>query len=300
MFITVMLASAIIMYIVLFATYWPQSNYNHGALFAISLPKDAVKHRDVEAARARFRQQMIRVSVVLLIIFLPMFFIGMTFQIIFFLVWTFASLFALVVPFRRAHRDVLALKRKHRWFVSDSDREDEYWGNGITYHNPNDSRVFVQKRIGIGMSVNTGTPAGKWFIGATIAITAAILIGVSFLLIRSEYTMPALQIVEEREIDIDYPMYSYRFAAKDIQEVTLLQEVPRGRRINGEATDKYARGHFNLDTIGRSRLYIVKNNPPYIHIRLADANIFYNEADPDLTVKVFEQLVQLQKHQQAK
>ena len=172
---------------------------------------------------------------------------------------------------------------------------DEYWGNGFTYHNPNDPRVFVEKRVGIGMTVNTGTAAGKWFMGITLGIAAAVLIGVSFLLVQSELKPPVLSISEERQIEIDYVLYSIDFPAEAMLDVALVEELPRGRRINGEATDTVARGHFNLDGLGKSRLYLFKNNPPYIRIQLTDTYIFYNEKDPDQTRQVYEQLVKLKR-----
>lgn len=172
---------------------------------------------------------------------------------------------------------------------------DEYWGNGFTYHNPNDPRVFVEKRVGIGMTVNTGTAAGKWFMGITLGTAAAVLIGVSFLLVQSELKPPVLSISEERQIEIDYVLYSIDFPAEAMLDVALVEELPRGRRINGEATDTVARGHFNLDGLGKSRLYLFKNNPPYIRIQLTDTYIFYNEKDPDQTRQVYERLVKLQR-----
>ncbi|OPA76253.1 hypothetical protein BVG16_18840 [Paenibacillus selenitireducens] len=60
--------------------------------------------------------------------------------------------------------------------------------------------------------------------------------------------------------------------------------------MNGEAADQYARGHFRLKELGNSRLYIFKNNPPYIRINLENGYIFYNEKESSKTAQVFEQL----------
>ncbi|MCJ8012155.1 DUF5808 domain-containing protein [Paenibacillus sp. KQZ6P-2] len=72
--------------------------------------------------------------------------------------------------------------------------DDEYWVNGFTYHNPNDKRIFVPKRVGIGDTVNTATLGGKMIICGTVFIVAVIVIGVSFMLIRSELTSPELKV----------------------------------------------------------------------------------------------------------
>ncbi|UKS26303.1 hypothetical protein LOZ80_33050 [Paenibacillus sp. HWE-109] len=168
--------------------------------------------------------------------------------------------------------------------------DDEYWANGFTYHNPLDRSVLVPKRVGIGLTVNTGTLTGKIIIGGIVGLTAAVIAGTSFLLIRSELTSPTLTITPEHKIEIDYPMYSFDFNVTEIKQLKLVEQVPTGTRSNGEATEKNLRGNFHLKDLGNSKLYIVKNNPPYIQIKLEDVYIYYNEKDPLQTKQLYEQL----------
>ncbi|MCR8659781.1 DUF5808 domain-containing protein [Paenibacillus endoradicis] len=171
--------------------------------------------------------------------------------------------------------------------------DDEYWANGFTYHNPNDRSILVPKRIGMGETINTATVVGKLTMWGTVGLTAVLIIGVSFMLIRSELTSPVLTVTADYNVQIDYPMYSFDFNIADIEEITLVDEVPSGLKSNGESTNQYARGHFKLKEIGKTRLYIFKNNPPYIRVKLDDVYIFYNEKDPVLTKELFEQLLKL-------
>jgi len=168
--------------------------------------------------------------------------------------------------------------------------DDEYWANGFTYHNPNDKSIFVTKRVGVGETVNTATPVGKMIVWGAGALVAAVIFGTSFLLIRSEMTSPKLTVTSDQRIEIDYPMYSYSFDMTDIRQLTLVESVPSGSKTNGESTDKHARGHFRLKDIGKSRLYIFKNNPPYIQFVLDDVHIFYNDEDSAKTRELYEEL----------
>ncbi len=168
--------------------------------------------------------------------------------------------------------------------------DDEYWANGFTYHNPNDKSILVPKRIGIGETINTGTVAGKLIAGGVIALMATVIIGVSFLLMRSELTSPTMTLTPDGRVSIDYPMYSYDFNLSDIEELTLVDDYPSGTKLNGEATGSHARGHFRLKGLGKTRLYVFKNNPPYIRIKLDKVYIFYNDKDPLRTTELFEQL----------
>ena len=49
---------------------------------------------------------------------------------------------------------------------------DRYWIGGMIYNNPNDRSVFVEKRLGIGMTMNIGTLWGKLILAAIILLLA--------------------------------------------------------------------------------------------------------------------------------
>ncbi len=289
----ILLLPVVISYIVMLATYLSQSNDKQGMLFAIKLPAHAMEHAEIRRIRSRFHKQMIQIGVGMGLLLIPFVLLQawFAFQLIYFFVWFILFFVVMVIPFRRAFRETLALKRANGWYTDQDD--DEYWANGFTYHNPNDRRLFVEKRVGIGLTVNTGTLGGKIIMGCILALFAAVVLGVSFMVIVSEFTAPTLTITPDRHVKIDYLFYPYDFAVADIEQLALVDEVPSGVKTNGEATDQSARGDFRLDGLGKSRLYIFKNNPPYIQIKLADVYIFYNEKDPVLTRRLFEQLQEL-------
>ena len=53
--------------------------------------------------------------------------------------------------------------------------DDSYWKLGMFYYNPHDPSIFVEKRYGIGWTINFGRPAGIAII--ILIIAAAILLG---------------------------------------------------------------------------------------------------------------------------
>lgn len=89
---------------------------------------------------------------------------------------------------------------------------------------------------------------------------------------------------------IEYPMYNYSFAIKDVQELTLVGSLPRGRRTNDVATGTVAIGNFKFDGFGKSKVYPVKNSPPYIVIKLPDVYVFYNNKDATETERLYAEL----------
>jgi len=47
--------------------------------------------------------------------------------------------------------------------------DDSYWKLGVFYFNPADPALFVEKRFGIGWTINLARPAGWWFFSGIIA-----------------------------------------------------------------------------------------------------------------------------------
>lgn len=72
---------------------------------------------------------------------------------------------------------VLAMYRKRNVEpVEIGDRsEDRYWWFGMIYHNAADPALFVEKRLGIGYTVNLGRPAGKLLVGGVLGLVALAL-----------------------------------------------------------------------------------------------------------------------------
>ncbi|MFD0674578.1 DUF5808 domain-containing protein [Cohnella sp. GCM10027633] len=285
----VLLIPATILYIVLIATYKPQGRYREGKLLSIELPSEAMEDAELLRIQQRYNRQLARISLWSIVAFVPVALMWQWFaaQTVYFFLWLTVFLFVTVGPFRRAFRDTIKLKRDRGWGDT---VEDEYWANGFTYHNPQDKRISVPKRVGIGMTVNTGTLAGRTIMQAVIALVAGVLLFASFLIIRAEFVSPTLTVTPEERIEIDYPMHGYDFALADVRGMTLVDGVPSGGKINGENSTKYKRGTFRLKEIGKSRVFIFKDNPPYIRFELDNTYVFYNDRDSAETRKLFEQL----------
>jgi uncharacterized membrane protein len=169
--------------------------------------------------------------------------------------------------------------------------DDQYWQNGSTYYNPNDPSVMVPKRVGIGTTINMATRTGRRIQYGTIIVSLAIILPLSAFAIKSDYTGPILTIENSGRIAIDYSPYDFDFPLNDVVAITLEDTVPSGFRTNGMATAAYARGSFTLDSLGKTKLYIYKNKPPYIMIKLPYTYIIYNENDPAKTRELYASLV---------
>ncbi|MCL2526824.1 MAG: DUF5808 domain-containing protein [Defluviitaleaceae bacterium] len=89
--------------------------------------------------------------------------------------FTFASLGAVCIVYSRvrARRNRLL----HPLEAQINRDEDQYWIGGILYNNPNDSSIIVEKRIGMGFTMNIGTFEGKLIlVGCILFIIAAFVL----------------------------------------------------------------------------------------------------------------------------
>jgi len=96
---------------------------------------------------------------------------------------TFAAVFVyclviIAVAFA-AFGKIRNIRNMLRGLVNEEVYEDDdlcwFWG-GMFYHNPNDSRAWVEKRIGVGMTVNMATIVGKVTIGVVGVVLVAVTI----------------------------------------------------------------------------------------------------------------------------
>lgn len=167
---------------------------------------------------------------------------------------------------------------------------DLYWRHGLHYYNPNDSSVWVLKRIG-GMTFNLATRAGKMFHYAIFAVIAVIIIPLMVIIVRADSVPPKMLIDDAGGVKIESSEYPYQFELTDIQELALVDSLPTGFRTNGMATSTYARGNFTLADQGKAKLYVFKKAPPFIMIKLDELYIVYNVEDPAQTRELYEELV---------
>lgn len=170
--------------------------------------------------------------------------------------------------------------------------DDEYW-KGLCYNNPNDSRFMVEKRVGIGTTINLAHPAGKVFMGVTIAILSVVIISVLIMEIKLMNVNFSLNIDNNR-VSIESSMYEIEFDKDDIKEISLLDEMPHTSRKNGVNDSEIALGNYNVEGYGKSRLYIKKNVNKIVVIKLKDEYIFITGDSEDDAQRYYDELTNIQ------
>lgn len=86
-------------------------------------------------------------------------------------------------------------------------------------------------------------------------------------------------------------LYTSTFQWESIEELTLLEELPRVlRRTNGAGIGSQLRGSFNIEVYGPVRLMLDRDRPPFILVRTTDGVVIFNLGDDTKTRALFETL----------
>lgn len=172
------------------------------------------------------------------------------------------------------------------------DNDDMYWISG-SYSNPNDSRLLVEKRIGIGFTFNMANKKGK-IITYTILSSVAVIIGVLIIMfLKLDFGTLDVNIMNDT-VYINAPMYSTSFKTDDIENIYTIDDLGDGIKTNGAAAGNYKLGHFYYSKIGNCLMYVYSDTPPYIVVKLKDENIIISLKNYDETQKLLENLEKLE------
>ncbi|MDD5937316.1 MAG: PH domain-containing protein [Clostridiales bacterium] len=152
--------------------------------------------------------------------------------------------------------------------------DDIYWRGGI-YKNPNDPKLWVEKRFGFGLTMNMAHSAGK----VMDVIVTIIMVGCLAMLIHYvPLDFPSLSLtMDSDKIYINATQYDTEINFSDITEASILTELPKLYKNSGLANATYDFGKFRAKEYGQSRVYINKEQPKrYLLIYTEDSMYFIN------------------------
>ena len=153
---------------------------------------------------------------------------------------------------------------------------DMYYG-AMFYNNPHDSRVMVEKRNGIGLTVNIGNKKGKVFIIAISILILAMLAPCIYLVDQLDNAGFTMNVIGHN-INIEAPLYNINFTSEDIEEVSMIKysDIEDIRRTNGASTDYVNLGNFKVKGYGSCKVYVYRYVDDVVVIKLKDKYIFVN------------------------
>ena len=162
------------------------------------------------------------------------------------------------------------------------------WG---FYYNPADPRIMVPKQVGVGWTFNAGQPLGKVLGFGSLGLVAALVIGLLGMFLYMEVTPFSLEI-ENGRVTISAPLYGTEFELSEVENVSMSEEIPSGARTNGAAAGDLLLGHFRLNGVGDTLLYVHTDRMPCVVIELPDRTIYFTGESPEENQGIFEELTE--------
>ncbi len=164
--------------------------------------------------------------------------------------------------------------------------DDKYYKFGSIYYNKNDPALFVEKRTGIGTTMNFARPAAKVSVGI---LTAIIVIPLILMFIF----MPGM--TKERQIDINQNSitisgtWGTEISNEQIAKVAIENNLPTViMKTNGADIGNKLFGKHKLEGYNNSVLFMEDRTKPFVAIYLKDGKfISINYEDENKTKNLY-------------
>ena len=129
--------------------------------------------------------------------------------------------------------------------------------------------------------------AGKQFI-VPLAIIVVTLVAVAVLMIFSSQATKVTFLDEGLQV---HGMYGEMYSWSAIEEATLLETLPKiEARTNGSAIGPNLRGNFRTSDYGAVKLFVNRNNPPFILLQSNGKIAIFNLAEADETKDAYDEI----------
>ncbi len=170
--------------------------------------------------------------------------------------------------------------------------DDDLWIAGMFYYNPKDKRLNVEKRMGVGGTVNVAHPVGKLlmvFAGLSIVAAVACVVWMGMM----EAT-PMRVCVEGEKVICHQLWDEYSIPISEITEAEFgdnLKELHLAR-VSGVGMDTMLKGNFIVNDEGGCKVFLWRANQSYLMIKTAERTYYVNGNSEEELSRVWESLRQ--------
>lgn len=168
------------------------------------------------------------------------------------------------------------------------DGAEDCWICGMFYFNPKDKRVMVNKRAGIGTTMNLATPVGM--VASLFSSAVILLIPICCIwLILEEFT-PIHLVVENRVLTAEHLSCEYEIPIESIEAVEVLGELPGWSKVSGTGMDNLEKGTFYIRNAGKCEVFLNPQNAVFLHFDADEIEYYMSGLNDEETMKVYEML----------
>ena len=140
--------------------------------------------------------------------------------------------------------------------------EDDYWIWGQFYYNPNSTRLMINERVGMGISMNFARPGAKALaVFCAVLLLAMPLFGVWLM---AEELTPIRLTLEADAVVAAQVGEVCRIPLAEIEGARILDSLPACSRIWGTGMENLLKGSFDVAGFGVCQLCLNPQSGPYL------------------------------------
>ena len=167
-----------------------------------------------------------------------------------------------------------------------SEDNDDNWIWGMLYYNPKDRHSMVEKRVGIGTTMNMATGGGKAMM-AFAGVTLLSLPVISIWVIMLEFT-PIQLVADENRIVANHLREEYVISMPAIEEAELLDELPKMSRNSGTAMENLKKGSWSIAEEGNCTVFLDPRNDVFLRIETPSRRYYLSGQNDEETKAVYD------------
>ena len=169
--------------------------------------------------------------------------------------------------------------------------DDDNWILGQIYYNPDDKRLNITKRVGVGSTVNMAHPVGKMI--GVFAILLVIFTFVELIYVGILSQTPMVLSVEDGNVICHQMKDDYSIPISDIDDIILESDSSslKLRKESGYDMDPKYKGKYSIDDESGCISFLDLDTKAYIVIRADGKKYYINAPSDEETQKVYNEVV---------
>lgn len=169
--------------------------------------------------------------------------------------------------------------------------DDACWLGGLIYYNPKDTKTMVEKRVGVGTTMNMATPGGKAMGVFLLLVVLGVLVLCAWL-VRLEFT-PIHLSLEGDTLVAEQLKEDYAIPLDTIEDVSLVEDLPAMVRTNGTGMTTLSKGSFRIRETGEGcQVFLNPQNDVFLRVEAGDTTYYLGGQDDQETLAVYDSLTQ--------
>ena len=186
------------------------------------------------------------------------------------------------------NRKIEVRYKKEMTIVED---EDDHWIGGMFYYNPNNKRLNISKRAGVGTTFNLAHPIGK-LAGVLICITFLVIMA-SLVYIGMAEATPLKLKIENNKLICHQLTDEYEIDIADIRDIEWGEDVSDLRffKVSGFGISNLYKGNFTVNNEVGCKVFLNPEEGNYLKIVTDELTYYISASTSEETRAIYDTLI---------